>query len=151
MLSPCCAHTLQVRVLALAVKHWARCRGIADASDGTLSSYAWVVLVLHFLQHRVPAVLPSLMDPKLLHGAAKEQLHTGAAEGYAIEFFTDAERAREFLNTRSRADDGYTNTEPVAALLVGFFDYYGFKFNTLRCTIDSLSPRDWNSHISAGN
>jgi terminal uridylyltransferase len=39
-----------VRPLVLTVKHWAKRRHINDASSGTLSSYAYVIMVIHFLQ-----------------------------------------------------------------------------------------------------
>jgi DNA polymerase sigma len=40
------------RPLVLCVKHWAKRRAVNDAGSGTLSSYAWVMLVIHFLQVR---------------------------------------------------------------------------------------------------
>mmetsp|Transcript_4369 Transcript_4369/g.9439 ORF Transcript_4369/g.9439 Transcript_4369/m.9439 type:complete len:829 (+) Transcript_4369:3-2489(+) len=40
----------RVRPLMYAVKYWAKKRGICDASLGTLSSYAWTLLVIFFLQ-----------------------------------------------------------------------------------------------------
>jgi hypothetical protein len=38
------------RYLALAVKYWAKRNACATANHGTLSSYAWVLLVINFLQ-----------------------------------------------------------------------------------------------------
>lgn len=32
--------------LAFAVKHWAKNRGVKDPAGGTLSSYAWVVMLV---------------------------------------------------------------------------------------------------------
>jgi len=40
----------RVRALAYVVKHWARARKMNNASGGTLSSYAYILMVLHFLQ-----------------------------------------------------------------------------------------------------
>lgn len=40
----------RVRQLAFVVKYWARRRRINNASEGTLSSYAYILLILHFLQ-----------------------------------------------------------------------------------------------------
>lgn len=51
----------RVRPLIYAVKYWAKSRGINDASNGSLSSYAYVLMMIHFLQHRSTPLLP-LMD-----------------------------------------------------------------------------------------
>jgi hypothetical protein len=40
----------RVRPLAYVVKYWAKCREINSPSNGTLSSYGYVLSVLHFLQ-----------------------------------------------------------------------------------------------------
>lgn len=46
-----------VRPLVLTVKHWAKRRKINDASSGTLSSYAYVIMVIHFLQTQYETAL----------------------------------------------------------------------------------------------
>lgn len=48
--------------LSLIVKRWAKRRGINSAFKGTLSSYAYVILVIFFLQTRNPPVLPALQQ-----------------------------------------------------------------------------------------
>jgi len=81
------------------LQDWAKRENIAAASDGTLSSYSWTILVLHYLQNRrsgaaaslgeakdaplceIP-VLPCLQDPAMLEawraagapGAGKDAL-----------------------------------------------------------------------------
>ena len=64
----CLCYTAQVapytRPLVLAIKKWAKIRGINDAGAGTFSSYAWVMLVLHYLQWQ--GLLPDLLDPDLV-------------------------------------------------------------------------------------
>jgi len=79
----------RARALVIAVKDWAKRENIAAASDGTLSSYSWTILVLHYLQNRrsgaaaslgeakdaplceIP-VLPCLQDPAMLEVCALE-------------------------------------------------------------------------------
>lgn len=54
---------LDTRVPALVqfIKFWAKCQNINDASQGSISSYSLVLMVLHYLQYGCsPAVLPSL-------------------------------------------------------------------------------------------
>ncbi|DAC17762.1 MAG TPA: hypothetical protein HA276_03250, partial [Candidatus Poseidoniaceae archaeon] len=50
----------RVKTIALAVKHWALQRGLANAFRGTLSSYAWTLLVLRHLQAVDAPIVPNL-------------------------------------------------------------------------------------------
>ena len=40
----------RVRIVAYIVKHWAKSRHINSPGDGTLSSYGYILLLIHFLQ-----------------------------------------------------------------------------------------------------
>jgi terminal uridylyltransferase len=40
----------RVRPLVYIVKHWAKARHINSPADGTLSSYGYIICLLHFLQ-----------------------------------------------------------------------------------------------------
>lgn len=53
----------RLRALAYLVKHWARERKVNDPYRGTLSSYAYVLMIINFLQTREPPVLPCLQRP----------------------------------------------------------------------------------------
>ena len=50
----------RVRPLCLLVKNWAKLHNLNRPFDHTLSSYAWTLLVIHFLQTCEPAVVPCL-------------------------------------------------------------------------------------------
>ena len=50
----------RVGKLAYVIKHWAKRRRINNASEGTLSSYGYLLCLIHFLQTRSPPVLPNL-------------------------------------------------------------------------------------------
>lgn len=50
----------RVRQLVFAIKFWAKRRKINSTYEGTLSSYAYVILVIFFLQTTSPPVLPNL-------------------------------------------------------------------------------------------
>ena len=53
----------RVRPLIMAIKRWASLRGINSPTNATLTSYAWTLLVIHFLQCGcVPPVLPNLQN-----------------------------------------------------------------------------------------
>ncbi|CAA3007664.1 UTP:RNA uridylyltransferase 1 [Olea europaea subsp. europaea] len=51
---------VRLRQLAFIVKHWAKTRGVNETYRGTLSSYAYVLMCINFLQQRRPAILPCL-------------------------------------------------------------------------------------------
>lgn len=40
----------RVRNLVFLIKHWAKNRHLNSPSDGTLSSYGFILLLIHFLQ-----------------------------------------------------------------------------------------------------
>ena len=48
----------RARDLGIAVKLWAKGLGIADTFHGTISAYAYIILVIHFLQ--IKRILPCL-------------------------------------------------------------------------------------------
>jgi predicted nucleotidyltransferase len=51
---------VRLRQLAFIVKHWAKSRRVNETYQGTLSSYAYVLMCIHFLQQRRPPILPCL-------------------------------------------------------------------------------------------
>jgi DNA polymerase sigma len=93
----------RVRVICLCIKHWAKMRGVNDAANGSLSSYAWVLLVIHFLQRRPVPVLPNLQDPDLISAAirvsGRAPHNTPGSEapdvdGHCVSFCSDPVLAR---------------------------------------------------------
>ena len=53
---------LRARQLTYIIKHWAKQRKINDPFRGTLSSYAYVLMTVHYLQQLSPPVLPCLQS-----------------------------------------------------------------------------------------
>ena len=53
---------LRARQLTYLIKHWAKQRKINDPFRGTLSSYAYVLMTIHYLQQLSPPVLPCLQS-----------------------------------------------------------------------------------------
>ncbi|TYI05713.1 hypothetical protein ES332_A10G108400v1 [Gossypium tomentosum] len=51
---------VRLRQLAFIMKHWAKSRGVNATYQRTLSSCAYVLMCIHFLQQRRPAILPCL-------------------------------------------------------------------------------------------
>lgn len=58
----------RVKELAYVVKHWAKRRCVNNASEGTLSSYGYLLCLVHFLQTRNPPVVPNLQVPGVICG-----------------------------------------------------------------------------------
>ncbi len=126
----------RVRPLVLFVKHWAKVRRINSAYRGTLGSYGYVLMMLHYLVNVAqPFVLPNLQqlarpaDPNLTPQQAEE---TVRCKGCNIQFWRD-----EAEITRLARDNVLTqNREPVGQLLCGFFEYYargGTPMSALPC------------------
>ncbi|CAF5190740.1 unnamed protein product, partial [Rotaria magnacalcarata] len=71
----------RVRELGVMVKYFAKKFNIGDASHGTLSSYAYTIMVIHFLQQIQP---PVLRDPKSI-----ESPITQTCVGWNVYFYND--------------------------------------------------------------
>lgn len=56
----------RAKALGVVVKEWAKCCEIGDASRGSLSSYSFIVMLIHFLQRTTPPVLPFLQEAGFL-------------------------------------------------------------------------------------
>ncbi|CAF0731229.1 unnamed protein product [Didymodactylos carnosus] len=55
----------RVAQLGYMLKFLAKTYDIGDASQGTLSSYSYIIMLIHFLQQITPPVLPILQQPKI--------------------------------------------------------------------------------------
>ncbi|KAJ2083603.1 hypothetical protein H4R24_000661 [Coemansia sp. RSA 988] len=107
----------RVRPFVLAVKHWTKCRDINDAAfGGTLSSYAWVNLAIHFLQTRNPPILP-VLHPRAYSLNAEKCMALGEVD---LSFNDDIGQLREF---------GRSNSESLGFLLYSFFRNYAYEFD----------------------
>jgi hypothetical protein len=82
---------------------------------GTLSSYCWANLVLHFLQTRPVPILPSLQ--------ADYEGERAIVEGVDISFNRDVQALHNF---------GQANKETLGQLLFRFFKHYALEFDYAR-------------------
>ena len=110
----------RVRQMVLFVKAWSKKRKINTPYHGTLSSYGYVLMVLHYLVNIAnPPVLPNLQaSPLRLHDelSAREVL----LDGYNVHFFRNEEKIFDL----SRRGQLTSNREPLGSLLQGFFHYF---------------------------
>jgi DNA polymerase sigma len=110
--------------MVLFVKHWARVRGINSPYRGTLSSYGYVLMVLHFLVN----VAKPFVCPNLQHSASRNppQAPQEAADAMAWEggahtkFWNDEEGIKRSASRHELSQ----NSQPIGYLLLGFFEYY---------------------------
>jgi DNA polymerase sigma len=113
----------RIRPLALLVKYWAKLRCVNETYRGTLSSYAYVLLLINYLQIQEPPVLPCLQ--RMLNGRAaaeKDNLPVQlmeSPEGAVCNVYYD--RSVKLF------DSG--NKETLGKLLAGFFRYYAIEFD----------------------
>ncbi|KAH9193984.1 hypothetical protein AeNC1_004047 [Aphanomyces euteiches] len=102
----------RVSPLVLAIKKWAKARDVNDASQNTLSSYSYALLLIHFLQ--ILGILPNLQDPQLLEELKVAPELLG---GHDVTFCSDVNACR--------ANVGHIDTThlSIGHIFRLFFDY----------------------------
>lgn len=121
----CYSHTdPRVREMVLFVKYWAKIRGINTPYRGSLSSYGYVLMVLHYLVNIAqPFVCPNLQMMNCKPSAnlsLAEQEAQSVCKGRNVQFWR---RERE-IESLAEKDMLNKNRESVGSLLRGFFEYY---------------------------
>ncbi|PHH77911.1 hypothetical protein CDD80_7593 [Ophiocordyceps camponoti-rufipedis] len=121
----CYSYTdVRVRPMVLFVKHWAKVRGINSGYRGTLSSYGYVLMVLHYLVNVAnPFVCPNLQQlapPPHPDLTPAEIEATISCRGYNIRFWRDEPSIVHFATNNQLNRNG----ETLGHLLRGFFEYY---------------------------
>ncbi len=116
----------RVRYIVLFVKAWAKRRKINSPYHGTLSSYGYVLMVLHYLVNVAqPQLVPNLQlawrPPQ--QGSLMKALNENTVDGYDVRFWRSEGEIQDL------AQDGMLthNRENVGSLLRGFFHYFAFN------------------------
>ncbi|KAH8889642.1 hypothetical protein GQ53DRAFT_187365 [Thozetella sp. PMI_491] len=125
LLLRCYSHSdPRVRPMVLFIKHWARVRGINSPYRGTLSSYGYVLMMLHYLVNVAqPFVCPNLQqlapapDPNLTPEQIEE---TVICKGRDVRFWRDEAEIKRLANDNALTQ----NRDSIGHLLRGFFEYY---------------------------
>ncbi|XP_029017640.1 terminal uridylyltransferase 7 [Betta splendens] len=108
----------RVKILCYVMKVFAKMCDIGDASRGSLSSYAYTLMVLFFLQQRNPPVIPVLQE--IYDGKKKPEV---SVDGWNVYFFDD-------LKTLPSHWPQYgQNTEAVGELWLGLLRFYTEEFD----------------------
>jgi terminal uridylyltransferase len=119
----------RVRPMVLFVKSWSKRRKINSSYSGTLSSYGWVLMVLHYLVNVAqPPVCPNLQLCRQAAGPqGAEQI---VIQGYPIRFWRNEAEIKQAAKLGQLSQ----NTQSIGALLRGFYQYYaslssGYGYN----------------------
>lgn len=114
----------RVKPMILFVKNWAKLRGINTPYRGTLSSYGYVLMVLHYLVNiATPFVLPNLQDIKKEpppYLSPQEIEARSICKGRDVRFWRNEMEIKD-LAARKMLNH---NHESIGLLLRGFFEYY---------------------------
>jgi len=115
-------------ILGLYIKHWAKINKIHGAPDNYLSSYALLLMLIHFLQKIVePRVLPNLQKVDISQENIYEYNYNGECIKTNIYYEEDLNKIKDFMN---KVNKGKENKESSVNLLVKFFEYYSYYFNS---------------------
>nr|XP_017236141.1 PREDICTED: UTP:RNA uridylyltransferase 1 [Daucus carota subsp. sativus] len=127
----------RLRQLAFIIKHWAKSRGVNETYQGTLSSYAYVLMCINFLQQRNPAILPCLQR--------MERTYAVNVDNAECAYFDQVEKLVGF---------GSQNRETIAQLVWEFFSYWAFYHDYTNEVISvregitlSKHEKDWTRRV----
>jgi DNA polymerase sigma len=145
-----CQVDQRFHIMSVFLKYWAKNVGIIGASNGYLSSYAFNLMVVAFLQQVKPPVLPVLQEKKLR--TQKQQTCYYAVPGADIEKnrkgfkfrYHDPNKDTMYLSEtdvffeRDLAviEETYLpkekNTMTVAELVYEFFSFYLYEYDQMK-------------------
>uniref|UniRef100_A0A671QWM3 Terminal uridylyltransferase 4-like n=1 Tax=Sinocyclocheilus anshuiensis TaxID=1608454 RepID=A0A671QWM3_9TELE len=118
MLATYAAIDPRVQYLGYTMKVFAKRCDIGDASRGSLSSYAYILMVLYFLQQKQPPVIPVLQE--IFDGSTVPQR---MVDGWNAFFFDDLDELRR------RLPELHQNKETVGELWLGLLRFYTEEFD----------------------
>jgi len=116
----------RVRPLALLVKAWAKSHKVCGAQEGNLSSYAWTIMVIYFLQLILTDSLPSLQKLAKKEELVEDRDYWGHSRQFDASFLS----AEDYMRSRGGVGDGAKNNKQwsIAQLLFGFFRFYNREY-----------------------
>lgn len=137
-------HSFDPRVgeLGIFIKIWAKARDINTPYRGTLSSYGYILMVLHYLMNIVnPPIIPNLQALAKTEDSWYPERKIPLFEGFDVRFLRNPQ---DIDTVRSKM---VKNNESAGQLLRGFFKYYGTK-EGFHWTRDVISIRQQGGHLT---
>lgn len=135
----------RVRPMVLFVKAWAKRRKINSPYHGTLSSYGYVLMVLHYLVNVAqPSVVPNL---QVTRKAAQDKSPENdiVIDGYNVRFWRSED---EIVDLAKRGMLTHNREDTVGSLLRGFFQYFAQGYSGFSWSTDVLSIRTEGGLVS---
>lgn len=147
-------------IMGIYLKYWAKNNNLHGAADGYLSSYALLIMMIHFLQKIVePKVLPNLQKIPSNNNYSSpvygEEIYEYDYNDKKIRtnsyYENDVQRIKEYM---IKVNEGKVNQETVTNLLVKFFEYYAYfydskqKISVHKDLVDSIKDHDDNIAFS---
>ncbi|KAL8830645.1 MAG: hypothetical protein Q9170_005644 [Blastenia crenularia] len=128
----------RVKPMVLFVKAWARRRKINSPYHGTLSSYGYVLMVLHYLVNiaRPPICLNLQTVPMATRDESAE--NALVIEGHGVRFWRNESEIQQWARTGRITLDHHSS---VGSLLRGFFHYYAIQQGGFSWSMEVLSLR----------
>ena len=139
---------IRVRELAYIIKRWSKRRNINNPAERTLSSYGYILLLIHYLQSTQVPVLPALQSlPGSWDGSTlysdnlnthRQMVLVASQDGKQHDtYFYGDPHSSSFSSNHSQLLSNFAtkNTDSVGQLLLGFFWTYGLSFDWRRNVI----------------
>ena len=123
-------------IMGIYLKYWAKINNIHGSVGKYLSSYALLLMMIHFLQKIVePKILPNLQKIPINNDLTNPIYGEETYEYYFNEkliktnsfYEKDFKKIKEYMKY---INDGKQNEETVTNLLVKFFEYYAYFFDS---------------------
>lgn len=132
----------RVRPLMLAVKRWASARCVSVSSNGTLSTYCWMLMVVFFLQVTVTEKDPDSASPalKLKQLCGTDYTDSRLKETYKLR--EQSSLTRIYTGIQEQTHDSPSPTpenEDLGRLLVRFFAFYGTEAEDSFRTFENIA------------
>ncbi|CAN6311455.1 unnamed protein product [Urochloa humidicola] len=125
----------RLRQLAFIVKHWAKSRRVNETYQGTLSSYAYVIMCIHLLQLR--RILPCLQEMEATYFVTVDENNCA--------YFDQVDKLNNY---------GAHSRDTVSRLLWAFFHYWAYEHDYTRDVISirtgriiSKERKDWTRRV----
>ncbi|KAL9025655.1 MAG: hypothetical protein Q9196_005555 [Gyalolechia fulgens] len=128
----------RVKPMVLFIKAWARRRKINSPYHGTLSSYGYVLMVLHYLVNvaRPPVCLNLQTVDMAARDGSVENTHI--IDGYAVRFWRNEAEIQHWARNGNITADSHST---IGSLLRGFFQYFTVQHGGFSWAMDVLSLR----------
>ncbi|KAI4230369.1 MAG: hypothetical protein L6R40_008034, partial [Gallowayella cf. fulva] len=135
----------RVRPMVLFVKAWAKCRSINSAYHGTLSSYGYVLMVLHYLVNVAkPPICLNLQTVEMAQRDISAE-NTQMIDGYSVRFWRNEQQIQQWARNSRITPDHHSS---VGSLLRGFFRYFAVVARGFSWGTDVLSLRTAGGIVS---